>query len=289
MSTLSKVFVILVFLVALVKLGVDATLFAQRVDWKDKFVKEVNYHYQTQQIKNAEIQDLILQRENLNEFNKILNDKINMLDIESAAKSQQIANLQRQFDAVDSNFKKLIADVDVFVRQLEVQITQITEMSNKVEDYRQKLVKAAAEKSTAVQELQYARQEAEVLSKSLAGLEENHVSLARDKKRLEETINALNQRGIDTDLVTPKKLLEGKVTAVSSEIGLVVISIGRDAGVLEGNEFTIYRGGQFVAKITIDRVDRGWSAGRVTLKKDDPRVSDDVSNSIFVSSFKSNP
>jgi myosin heavy subunit len=286
MSTLSKVFVILVFLVALVKLGVDATLFAQRVDWKDKFVKEVNYHYQTQQIKNAEIQDLVLQRENLNEYKKILEDKINMLDIESAAKSQQIANLQRQFDAVDGNFKKLIADVDVFVRQLEVQITQITEMSNKVEDYRQKLVKAAAEKSTAVQELQYARQEAEVLQKSLAGLEENHVVLARDKKRLEETIKALNDRGIDTDLVTPKKLLEGKVTAVSTEIGLVVISIGRDDGVLEGNEFTIYRGGQFIAKITIDRVDRKWSAGRVTLKKDDPRVSDDASNSIFVSSFK---
>ena len=38
MSTLSKVFVILVFVIALVKLGVDVTLFAQKVDWKDKFV-----------------------------------------------------------------------------------------------------------------------------------------------------------------------------------------------------------------------------------------------------------
>ncbi len=286
MSTLSKVFVILVFLVALVKLGVDATLFAQRVDWKDKFVKEVNYHYQTQQIKNAEIQDLILQRENLNEYNKILTDKITMLDTENSAKSMQIANLQRQFDAVDANTKKLIADLDVYVRQLEVQITQIQEMQNKVEDYRLKLAKAASERSTAVQELQYARQEAEMLQKSLGALEENHVSLARDKKRLEETIKALNDRGVETDVVAPRKLLEGKVTAVSTEIGLVVISIGRDDGVLEGNEFTIYRGQQFIAKVTIDRVDRKWSAGRVTLKKEDPRVSDDASNSVFVSSFK---
>lgn len=288
MSTLSKVFVILVFLIALVKLGVDATLFAQRVDWKDKFVKEVNYHYQTQQIKNAEIQDLVLQRENMVEYNKILADKNAMLDTENSAKSMQIANLQRQFDAVDTNFKKLIADVDVYVRQLEVQITQIQEMTNKVEEYRAKLAKASAEKGTAVQELQYARQEAEVLQKSLASLEENHIALARDKKRLEETMKALNERGIDTELVTPKKLLEGKVTAVSTEIGLVVISIGRDDGVLEGNEFTIYRAGTFIAKITVDRVDRKWSAGRVTLKKDDPHVSDDVSNSIFVSSYKSN-
>ncbi len=286
MSTLSKVFVILVFLVAMVKLGVDATLFAQRVDWKDKFVKEVNYHYQTQQIKNAEIQDLILQRENLNEYNKILLDKITMLDTENSAKSLQIANLQREFDQKNSQIAKLIADLDVYVRQLEVQITQIQEMSNKVEEYRGKLAKAAAERSTAVQELQYARQEAEVLQKSMGALEEQHISLARDKKRLEETIAALNARGVDTDLVSPKKLLEGKVTAVSPEIGLVVISIGRDDGVLEGNEFTIFRQQQFIAKITVERVDRKWSAGRVTLKKDDPRVSDDASNSIFISANK---
>jgi hypothetical protein len=31
---------------------------AQEVDWKDKFVSELNYHYQTQQIKNAEIEEL---------------------------------------------------------------------------------------------------------------------------------------------------------------------------------------------------------------------------------------
>jgi DNA repair exonuclease SbcCD ATPase subunit len=285
MSTLSKVFVILVFAVALVKLGVDATLFAQRVDWKDKFVKEVNYHYSTQAVKNAEIQDLILQKDNLDAFAKILNDKINMLETENAAKNLSIANMRREFDEKNATIAKLTADIDVFVRQLEVQLTQVSEMTAKVDDYRAKVTKAANDRTMAVQELQYARQEAEVLSKDLGALQERHIGLAREKQRLDETMAALSLKGIQTDLITPLKQLDGKVTAVQSD--LVVISIGADEGVQTGSEFTIYRQAQFIAKITITHADRKWAAGRVTLRKDDPRVSDDVTTNTLLSSWKS--
>jgi hypothetical protein len=123
---------------------------------------------------------------------------------------------------------------------------------------------------------------AERLQQDLGQLEEKHVEMARDKKHLEEKINAIAQSGANVN-VAPKKAMEGKVTAVANEIGLVVISIGKDDGVMEGDEFTIYRGGDFVAKIVVDRSDRKWSAGKVVLKKTDPRVADDVSNHIFVS------
>jgi len=283
MSTLSKVFVILVLLIALVSLGVNVTLFAMRVDWKDKFVKELNYHYQTQQIKNAEIADRELQIENMRVYNDILTNKIAMLDVELAGKGSRIADLQRQLDAVDVNTKKLLADVDVYVRQLEVQIAQIQDLNQKADDYRAKLTRATNNQNTAIQELQYARQEAERLSKDLASLEEAHIGLARGKKNLEEVIAMLQLRGVDTSNAPPLKALEGRVTACDDSIGMVVISIGKDDGVLEGNEFTVYRAGQFIAKVTINKVDRKWAAGRVTLKKDAPRVSDEVSNSIFIS------
>ncbi len=285
MSTLSKVFVILVFVIALVKLGIDVTLFAQKVDWKDKFVREVNYHYQTQQIKNAEIAARELEIENIKSFITILNEKINTIEAENSAKAARIVDLQKQLDSANAHMTKLAADQDVLVRQLEVQLAQIQEMGLKVEEFRGKLGKALAEKSTAVSQLQYERQLAERLQQDLAELENKHVEIARDKKLLEERINHLNQMGIRTE-VAPKRALEGKVTAVANEIGLVVISIGREAGVNEGDEFTIYRGGDFVAKIVIDRTDRKWAAGKVVLKKVDPRVADDVSNQIVVSAPK---
>ena len=117
----------------------------------------------------------------------------------------------------------------------------------------------------------------------LERLEAAHLGLARGKKSLDEVLAMLQLRGVDTTNAPPLKSLEGRVTACDDSIGMVVISIGRDDGVLEGNEFTLYRAGLFVAKITINKVDRKWAAGRVTLKKDAPRVNDEACNSIFIS------
>ncbi|HLY75601.1 MAG TPA: VIT domain-containing protein [Planctomycetota bacterium] len=78
----------------------------------------------------------------------------------------------------------------------------------------------------------------------------------------------------------PRKALEGKVTATATEIGLVVISLGKDDGVLEGDEFEVSRGSEFVAKVVVDRADRKWAAGKVVLKKSDPEVGDDASHSL---------
>lgn len=285
MSILSKVFVILVFVAALVKLGIDVTLFSQRADWKHKFLEEARHHYQNLQIKNAEIAARELEIENQKTFVTILNEKINSLEAENASKATRIAELTKAVDSANLEKQKLITDLDLFVRQLDLQLAQINDMTAKLEEYRGRLAKALAEKSTVQAQIQYERQLAERLQQDLAELENKHVEMAREKKLLEERIAHLNLMGIRTE-VAPKQALQGKVTAVAPEIGLVVISIGRAAGVSEGDEFTVYRGGDFVAKIVIDKADQRWSAGRIVLKKQDPRVADDVSNQIMVSAPK---
>ncbi|HEU4338508.1 MAG TPA: hypothetical protein VFS19_00445 [Planctomycetota bacterium] len=99
---------------------------------------------------------------------------------------------------------------------------------------------------------------------------------------MQETISALNGSGTMLDRVVPRRALSGQVTSVASELGLVVISIGRDAGVNEGDEFMIHRGETFLASITIERVDRAWSAGRVVLKgKEVPKIGDQASNNFL--------
>jgi hypothetical protein len=197
-------------------------------------------------------------------------------------KAARINDLQRSLDSNYSLATKSEADMLVFVRQLDVQLAQIQELTTKVDEHRAKLAKSLNEKSLAVGELQYARQRAEGLERELGELEEKHIEMARDKKHLEEKINALAQNGGNVN-VAPKKALEGRVTAVAPEFGMVVLSLGKDDGVLVGDEFTVYRGGDFVAKIVIDRADRKWAAGKIVLKKGDPQVGDDVSNHIFIS------
>lgn len=208
--------------------------------------------------------------------------------IEGAQKGAAPAAREADAGTVPSQAFKVDADLQVYVRQLEVQLAQIQELTTKVDEHRSKLVKTLSEKSLVTAELGYARQQAERLQQDLSELEAKHVEMAREKKHLEERLNAIAQAGGDVN-VAPRKPMEAKVTAVANEIGLVVISIGKDDGVLEGDEFTVNRGGDFVAKIVINRSDRKWSAGKVVLRKSDPRLADDVSNHVFVAAACANP
>jgi septal ring factor EnvC (AmiA/AmiB activator) len=285
MSTLSKVFVVLVFFASVFFLGITATLFAQKVDWKDKFGKEVVYHYQTQQEKNAEIAVMKVEIDNVQGNLDILREKLAQKETELAGRSVRLSDAQRELDVKTSLLTKLEANLQVFVRQLEVQLAQYQDMTTKVDQYRKKMVVLQNQSSIAMQELQYARQEQERLSRDLAELEAKHVEVAREKNRLEENIAHLEQSGIRTT-IGPRKKLEGRVQAVSSEIGLVVIDLGQEAGVMVGDEFTVYRGSKFVAKIVIEKTDAKWSAGRVEAKRDNPQVADNVSNQILMSGVK---
>lgn len=164
-----------------------------------------------------------------------LKQELDRLKVEVAAKTARVEDLQRLI-------AKQGADQEVFIRQLEVQLGQIQELTLKIEDYRVQLARALNDKK--------------LLDAELAFL----------KKSVEKAVS----RGP----------LDAKVTAVANEIGLVVLSVGKDDGVREGDEFTVTRAGGEVTKVVIDRVDRKWSAGKVVQKKLDPRVGDDASKRV---------
>lgn len=162
--------------------------------------------------------------------------------------------------------------VEVAARDLEIENKKLF-----IEILNKKLSTLEAENSAKAARIADLTGQLEVQLKQITELT---AAPAREMKRAEEEFALVMAwlRGGGA----PEKLLEGKVTAVGDEIGLVVISVGKDDGVLEKDEFAISRAGEFVAKIVIDRVDRKWSAGKVVLKKSDPRVADDVFNSMFV-------
>ncbi len=144
----------------------------------------------------------------------------------------EVAEKTARITALQTLVQKQEADLEVMVRQAEVQLAQIQELSTKTEDHRARLEKAL-----------------------------------NQKKLLEEEVKLLRK---------PRTLDASKVTAVANEIGLVVLSVGKDDGVEEGDEFVVSRSGEFVTKVVIDRADRKWSAGKVVGKKADPRVGDDA-------------
>jgi|GEM_PF-1535315 len=288
MSTLSKLFVVMILVLALVLLGVTSTLFAMRADFKHKWVEETRHHYQTQMIKSAELADAGARMGMLEERIKGMTQELENGKTELASERSQKEATRLELSNKQNEVDKLIANETNFVRALETQNQQFADKEKMVEEYKKRSADANNKMASMSQDLMYQRQETERLSKDLGSLENQFQELARDRQRLQETIAALNSRGVDTNVIAPRKALSGQVTAVATELDLVVISIGRDAGVNEGDEFTLYRGNTFVGKVTIDRVDRPWSSGRLTLKgKEEPRIGDQASNNVLATPGKS--
>ena len=72
--------------------------------------------------------------------------------------------------------------------------------------------------------------------------------------------------------------VDAKVMSASTQAGIVIINQGKDAGVLIGTKFTIYRGNQFVATAIVRETTRDWSSLTLDLKYLEPQTGDDASN-----------
>lgn len=91
---------------------------------------------------------------------------------------------------------------------------------------------------------------------------------------LEKELEATKDKAVqDRGPIGP---VSGKVTAVAGEIGLVVLDIGAQHGLLAGDLVDITRDGKPVARIRLDRADQTWSAGKTVSGDGGPRVGDNA-------------
>jgi hypothetical protein len=168
------------------------------------------------------------------------------------------AGQDSEADRLRKELEKVKADNVVAMRQLEVALAQLRELNDKLAKKN-----AAAEAPPVGQ-----------LTKEYKALAEKTAEMARDKEKY--TAPAPAPATPAPRLYTHFTVPESKITAVASEIGLVVLSIGKDDGVVEGQTYTITRGGESIATVIVDRADRKWAAGKMTKKTSEPRVGDAV-------------
>jgi antitoxin (DNA-binding transcriptional repressor) of toxin-antitoxin stability system len=175
--------------------------------------------------------------------------------------------------AQDPEAERLKKEVDRLKTDNEVLLRQIKELS-------EKMSKLEGPKATAdllreeqlKQAVRAAFQEAEL--KAMSGAKPSPVPAVTTPAAVPDIVRPGQP--------TPRAPIDTFVTAVASEIGLVVISAGKDDRVQVGDEFTVFRKGEYVARIKIDRSDRKWSAGKVTARNSEPRVGDEVSNYMYL-------
>ena len=80
---------------------------------------------------------------------------------------------------------------------------------------------------------------------------------ARRIEELERVLKELGRSPPESPRPDPRvptgSLLEGKVQAVDNEMDVYVLSVGTSDGVEVGDEFTVYRGSDYVATVVVDK------------------------------------
>ena len=182
--------------------------------------------------------------------------------------------LQNQVEVLKNELEKLN-------REVELQRTRNKELEQTTNDCRDRA--AQAEKDRDSYQIRHQESEDELVKaqKSLAELESQFITQAKDLQYYKGITDALQKQGVIVEPITA--LIEGKVTAVSETTDIVVVSVGSNDKVAVGIEFTVYRGDKYIGKIKVDKVGKDW-AGAHSLKDfqaDKIRVGDNVSTSVY--------
>jgi chromosome segregation ATPase len=278
MSTLTKLFIILVLVAAVGKLGIDVALYAMRMDFKDKWIREANNLYQTKRILNEKLAE---KEEELSNISADLKEKsLKIKELEGVlskkdeaikAKEDAIQKLQLEKQELSTRNKELSSDLKKIKDEM-------AELAKWLERYKKEKEDAIARADSASQKLLYLEQEKSILQREFEELQKMIVDLRRENLKLSGIIEELRKRNVPLEGVEPAKPINGKVLAVSEKAQLVILNITKEDGLKAGMELTVFRGNKFIATVVVDKVRKDHSVARIRLKEEMPKVGDSVSN-----------
>ncbi len=285
MSTLSKVFVILIVISSFVYLGVTSALFAHRVDWKLKHGEEVKAHGESKNDLGKKISEALSNIEQKDQ-------KIGTVEGEVRSRGQVIEKLETDMKTANSRNEKLTTelagirtDVNLLKSNLDEAQKRNEVLQDKVAELQKDKDQAIADRDAKQNALKENQHNLTVSERNLADLEKQYIGRMKELDEAKTTLAALTAAGVRVQEIGygAQKPVDARVLAVSETMNLLIISAGRDAGVEPGMEFTIYRGDKFVGKAVVEKADKDWSSCRSVkeFETDRPQVGDNASNKVY--------
>ena len=286
MSTLTRVLIIVIFVMSLVYLGISAALFSYRVDYKDKLEKEISARKKDVEEKEASI--LKLKGESADRLKNITTLENNIKTL-----SQDMETARNELNDWKNTSTKLTNDLTALNSSYEKLQVSLTEQIQKNKELNESLEKmqvvkddAVKERTTLEEKFLQAQNTIIQLEKNLATLEQQYLVQA---KELNQTKTMLDEykRKAPTLLVdaAAAKLVEGKVTAISDkpDLNIIMISVGKNDGVEVGMRFTVYRADKYVAKVQVEKVEAQWAAcfSIKEFQSDAIKINDNVTTSPY--------
>lgn len=263
MSTVQKVFIVLVFALAVTFTGLSLQMLSTEQHWKEQFREKEKEFAEYKKETDETISDLnqaiaVLEKtktENLAEI-KVLKEKNNDLMAENQKREGEITDLRQTERKLRDQVDTLQAQNKEYKDKLDAKTNDYLNEKKRAED----LVKLYHFKQDEL---------AEVIAE-LNQLKGKHKSLLQNYKQSEEKLRVSRhiiktwqkKYNIEDEPIrtaVPPGVIEGKVVAISEnkETGqdeLIMLSVGRQDKVKVGYEFVIFREETYICKVVVKKV-----------------------------------
>lgn len=274
MSPLAKVFVVLNLILALVFLGVSATLFTARKDYEAAFSEAKDAHETAAKLAGSKINRLDGQLSQSQNNNDSLTREKQAL--ETAKQSLE----SEKNDLVTSNRdqKAEIARLNDAVELRQGQIDNKDQEIARLSEANDKAMAAAAAardaKTVAIANMTRSILDQEETVKRLSEAEIQVASLSKKNEEYAIMVQAAEDKGINlaTLIIKPAPAIDTVIEAVRPDANLVILGVGADDKVEVGHEFTISRGENFVAKVRVIRTTPDMAGARIVFTADKQNI-----------------
>lgn len=288
MSTLSKVFAVLLVVLSVAFTSMTVSIVARTTNWKETAERyEQHARVADTNLRNliaASAAELATARDNVRAHMA----QITQLERQVQAQAADVATLRAEIAKVTTEKSSVEAMNRGLLTQLqsaEAARSQYQAQRDSLERRNVDLERRGIDLNDRVNELTAA---VTVLREEKRQYEQQLNILQRENERLS---NALQRPGSGAEFESPSGLalqgveaatpvsgtaVRGRITEVDGD--LVTISVGRADGVKTGMKFVIHRGDEYVGDLVVSAVDPNQSAGRLTIAPRTPSQGDTVTD-----------
>jgi hypothetical protein len=277
MSLLAKVFVVIQTILVLAYMGVSATLYQHKRDWRSSYAKLRERYSVATQRASKEIEALRQTVKSKAEFVQVKEGEVRQLKDQLAIQltitrdaGAKFLLEQKRYDDLNRNFESTNANLNQAQKDLTSSRGRNDELTTNLEQ---------ANKRREVAEGQVARLiqlNAEV-QKNLGDLRQSYADTRKALRDKELLIAMAEEQGVNFQRLLPGPPvppIDGKVAAVKDDMNppLVLLSVGSDDKVEKGFHFSIYRNSEFVGKVVVEKVLKDSCGCRVLFTKEGGKI-----------------
>lgn len=291
MSTLGKLFAVLILIFAVAVAATNIVLFAQRTDWRGKYdeamrakeMAENNLRLETERYqKNLNAQNDEIAR--LNMTKDSLEDTLTIVRADKNQAEEREKQTEVKFEGLRAGYDKISRDLETLIKRNETLSADLIAAEMQAASDRRAREVAEDEALRMSRERDRLADELKRANERLAKAELEIGKLRGETAKLLQLAEGAGEK-IALPPALPVPLIEGKVREVGDlPASLVVLNVGDDDGVYVGLRFIVYRGANYVGDVVVEQIFQDYSAARpisATLV-DIVKPGDDISTKLGV-------